>query len=284
MKRLLVVYHPDFFRLGYPPLKDRVEPIYRGLEERGYLRRSGVDVLEPGPVKAELLAPVHTSRHLSDVEGSGYLEVSLLSTGGVVEAARLVAGDEYEGAFCIVGAAGHHASREGYWGFCFINDVGVAGTTMLEEGLVRKVAIIDIDPHFGDGTRDIFGPESRVLHLNFHSDFGSRGGREGVTNVDISLPYDADDELFMAHAVGAMDRALEFGPDLLFIVFGYDSHRDDYGSFRLTGDAFRRFAVELKSRFPRRVCYVLSGGSGVENGRDAVGSVVDVLSSGGSSP
>jgi len=276
--KLLIVYHDLFSERGYPPLKDRVEPAFRHLKEMGYLDRQGVEVLKPGPAPLELLGRVHTPLHIADVETSGFFETAALSTGGVVEASLKLVSGEAENAFCFVGAAGHHASREGYWGFCFINDVAVAATYLLDEGLAGRLAIIDIDPHFGDGTRDILGPERRVLHINLHSSYGSRGGGAGATNIDVPLEFDTGDDVFMTHVEAGLDRALEFEPDLLYVIFGYDSHREDYGAFRLSVEAYRRFAVATCERFPSGVCYVLSGGSGVEVGREAIGRVVDVLS------
>ena len=276
--KLLIVYHDLFAERGYPPLKDRVEPAFQHLKEAGYLDRPGVEVLTPGPAPLELLGRVHTPHHLADVESSGFWETAVLSTGGVVEASvRLIRG-EADNAFCFVGAAGHHASREGCWGFCFINDVGVAAMHLLDEGLAGRLAVIDIDPHFGDGTRDILGPEKRVLHINFHSNYGSRGAGMGATNIDAPLPFDAEDDLFIEHAEAGLDRALEFEPDLLYVIFGYDSHIGDYGAFRFSVDAYRRFALAVRERFPRDVCYVLSGGSGVEAGKEAIGEVVGILS------
>ncbi|MCJ7652767.1 MAG: histone deacetylase [Actinobacteria bacterium] len=276
--KLLIVYHDLFSERGYPPLKDRVEPAFRHLKEMGYLDRQGVEVLKPGPAPLELLGRVHTPLHIADVETSGLFETAALSTGGVVEASLKLVSGEAENAFCFVGAAGHHASREGYWGFCFINDVAVAATYLLDEGLAGRLAIIDIDPHFGDGTRDILGPEKRVLHINLHSSYGSRGGGAGATNIDVPLEFDTGDDVFMTHVEAGLDRALEFEPDLLYVIFGDDSHREDYGAFRLSVDAYRRFAVATGERFPSGVCYVLSGGSGVEVGREVIGRVVDVLS------
>jgi acetoin utilization deacetylase AcuC-like enzyme len=276
--KLLVVYHPEFYYQGYPPLKDRVEPVFMHLREQGYLDRPGVGVLEPQPAPSNLVERVHTSRHISNVGSSGYLDVAMLSTGGVVEASRKVISGEADNAFCFVGAAGHHASREGFWGFCFINDVAVAAMHLLDANLAERLAVIDIDPHYGDGTRDILGPEPRVLHVNFHSNGGLRS-EAGPANLDIPLPYDAGDDLFMKHAGAAVDRAREFKPNLLYVVFGYDSHMRDYGAFRFTADAYRRFTLAVRKHFATGVCYVLSGGAEVDVGRETVGALVDILSS-----
>lgn len=275
---LLVTYHPDFDSMGYPPLKDRVAPAWEHLWELGYMDRPGVRALEPRPAPLTAVERAHTRRHIEDVASSGYLDVSLLSTGGVIEASELLAAGEVDYAFCFVGAAGHHASREGFWGFCFINDVAVAALRLMDEGLASRVAVVDIDPHYGDGTRDILGPDSRVLHLNFHSAFGRGSISPGPTNVDISLPHDAGDDLFMDHAEAALDRAAGFSPDITYVVFGYDSCLGDYGAFRFSRHAFRRFAAAVRERFDSGVCFVLSGGAEIDNGMAAIGAVVDVLS------
>lgn len=275
---LLIVYHRLFHDLGYPPLKDRVRPAFENLRDAGYLDRPGVHVLEPEPASPRLARTVHTAEHIADVDGSGYLDVALLSTGGVVEASLRLARGEADAAFCFVGAAGHHASRQGYWGFCFINDVAVAGTHLLGNSLAERIAIVDIDPHFGDGTRDVFEDDARVLHVNFCSDYGTRRTRGGGTNIDVSLPFDVEDDVFMSHAEGSLDRARDFEPDILYVIFGYDSHHSDYGSFRLSVDAFTRFTEAVRRRFEGGICFVLSGGAGVEVGREAIGTVVDILS------
>ncbi len=275
---LLVTYHPDFDSGGYPPLKDRVSPCYEHLWEAGYMGRPGVQVLEPRPAPLTAVERVHTRRHIEDVAGSGYLDVSLLSTGGVIEASERLARGGVDYAFCFVGAAGHHASREGFWGFCFINDVAVAGMKLMDEGMVTRAAVVDIDPHYGDGTRDILGPDTRFLHLNFHSAYGRRPAYPGPTNVDVPLPHDAGDDLFMEHAEAALDRAAAFAPDIVYVIFGYDSHVGDYGAFRFSSDAYRRFAGAVRERFDSGVCFVLSGGAEVQNGRESIGAVVDVLS------
>jgi len=156
--------------------------------------------------------------------------------------------------------------------------VAVAATDLLDRGLADRLAVVDIDPHYGDGTRDILGPEPRVFHANFHSSYGGRDPEAGPTNMDIPLPHDAGDDLFIAHAESALDRAREFEPDLLYVVFGYDSHARDYGAFQFTLDAYRRFALATRERFETGVCYVLSGGAEIDVGKGAIAAVVDVLS------
>ncbi len=275
-RKLVLVYHPDFAARGYPALRDRVAPAFEELRARGLLDREGVELLTAEAADDELVARVHSPSHLRGVVNSGYYEVSLLSVGGVIQGAREVVSGRANAAFCFVGAAGHHASEDGFWGFCYLNDVAIAVAYLREAALAKKFAIIDIDPHFGDGTRDILGPDEDVLHVNFHSGFAASGG-EGPNNLDIVLPHQASDGRFLSGVDEALQAACAFEHDLLFVIFGHDSHRDDYGAFELSDDVYGVFARKVKDAFPDRVCYVLSGGADPRVARKAIGDVVQEL-------
>lgn len=275
--KVTVVYHEDFAFYGYPALRDRIAPSFEELKRRGLLEREGVRVLEADPVEESLVFEVHTPSHVRSVERSGYYGVALLSAGAVLGGAESVARDESASAFCYVGTAGHHASREGFWGFCYLNDVAIALAGLRKEGKASRVVVLDVDPHYGDGTRDILGPDPTVMHINFHGGFGGHR-TEGHNNHDIPLPYDADDGAFLKGLEKALQLAGSFGPELVFVILGHDSHRDDYGAFGLSDGAYGKLAEMVKERFPRKVVYVLSGGSNIRVACRAIGDVVDVLS------
>ncbi len=274
--KLALVYHPDFAQYGYPALRDRIAPAYNELRARGILDRRDVEVFEAEPAEEELAARVHGPSHIRGVMNSGYYNIALLSAGSVILGAVEVAAGRAACSFCFVGAAGHHASHDGFWGFCYLNDVAMAIAYLRDVIHVGRFAVLDIDPHFGDGTRDILGPDPDVLHVNFHSGYGvnSEGGRN---NIDVALPHAADDERFLAEVDNALAAIKGFGQDLLFIVFGHDSHRDDYGAFELSDEVYGVFARKVKGLFPARVCYVLSGGANPRVARRAIGDVVESL-------
>jgi acetoin utilization deacetylase AcuC-like enzyme len=274
--KLAVVYHPDFALHGYPALRDRVAPAFDELRERGLLSLEGVAVLEADAAGEDLAARVHSESHIRSVRNSGYYDIALLSAGSVVRGALEAVTDRADASFSFVGAAGHHASHDGFWGFCYLNDVAMAVEHLRDDVGAGRFAIIDIDPHFGDGTRDILGEDIDVMHVNFHS--GHSMARENkMNNLDISLPHQANDDRFLAGVDDALEAVEGFGHDLLFVIFGHDSHHDDYGAFELSDGAYAIFAEKVKERFPRRVCYVLSGGANPGVARKAIGDVVEVL-------
>ncbi|NPV60075.1 MAG: histone deacetylase [Actinobacteria bacterium] len=274
--KVTVVYHQDFGAHGYPALKGRVAPAFEELGSRGLLDLEGVRVMEATPADDDLAAEVHSESHLRGVKASGYYDIALLSAGSVVMGASEAGEGRALSSFCFVGAAGHHASHDGFWGFCFLNDVAMAVTHLRERSDLRRFAIIDIDPHFGDGTRDILGPDAEVLHVNFHSGHPMIKG-EGLHNLDIALPHNADDRRFLEGVGEALEAARAFEHDLLFVIFGHDSHRDDYGAFELGDGVYASFARKVKEVFPERVCYVLSGGADARVARRAIGDVIEVL-------
>jgi acetoin utilization deacetylase AcuC-like enzyme len=275
-QKLVIVYHPAFAIHGYPVLRDRIAPAFDELASRGLLSREGVEVLEAEPAPNALAARVHSDSHIRSVKNSGYYEVAMLSAGAVIMGAEEVAMSRASNSFSFVGAAGHHASHDGFWGFCYLNDVAMAIEDLRENSYLQRFSILDIDPHFGDGTRDILGGDEGVMHINFHSGYGM-GVREGPNNLDFGLPHNAGDAEFLSAVDEALRAASSFGGELLFIIFGHDNHSDDYGAFELSDDFYAAFARRVKEIFPRRVCYVLSGGSNPRVARRAIGDVVEVL-------
>lgn len=266
-----VFYHEDFSEHGYPVLQERMAPAFRGLAdliESGRLVRYTPQVTRTAE---RLLSSTHTPHHIARVKSEGYHYVSLLSAAGVVEAAERLAAGELDFAFAFVGAAGHHASRDRYWGFCFYNDAAMAVQRLRELG-VRRIMIIDVDPHFGDGTRDLLGPDSEVIHVNFHS---GRGDKEDpqLNNYDYGIGG-ADDALFMDTLNRVLARKWDF--EFLMVIFGHDSHFRDYGGFQLSDLAFPFLARRIREfAAGRPVLFILSGGADPEVGRTAVRSVVE---------
>jgi acetoin utilization deacetylase AcuC-like enzyme len=155
---------------------------------------------------------------------------------------------------------GHHASRGGCWGFCYFNDVAITISRLRELGLERFL-IVDVDPHFGDGTRDFFGNDADVFHINFHSGTGEQHD-PAKNNYDIGLGFGASDEQFLSALQSAVDLAKDFDFQIAFVIFGHDSHQDDYGGFNLTFKAYPRMDKIIKEAVgDKGLVFVLSGGS-----------------------
>lgn len=275
--RVAITYHEDFARDGFSVLKDRIRPSYQAVVETGLIDGHNVRVFEPSPAKESLVAECHTENHMLNMSTDPYREVALLSAGSVMMAADLVATGQAESAFAYTGTAGHHASRGSCWGFCYFNDVAITIHNLREDPGLERFLIIDVDPHFGDGTRDFFSEDENVFHINFHSGTGMKHD-PGKNNYDIGIGFGADDARFLSELKSALELAKDFDYQICFVIFGHDSHKDDYGGFNLTFNAYPRMALMIKEAVgDKGLVFVLSGGSNIDVARQVIPDVIRVL-------
>jgi acetoin utilization deacetylase AcuC-like enzyme len=164
---------------------------------------------------------------------------------GVVERARRAAGgslaalhDALEHGWGANLAGGtHHAFRDRAEGFCLVNDAAILTHLALEGGRARRVAVLDLDVHQGNGTAALLAGEARAFTLSVH---GERNYpfRKERSSLDLGLPDGVTDAVYLEvlarQALPALDA---FRPDLLLYLAGADV---------LAGDRFGRFDLTLE--------------------------------------
>jgi len=74
-----------------------------------------------------------------------------------------------QGVFSLCRPPGHHAAFDLFGGYCFLNNAAIAAQWFRDNG-VKRVAILDVDFHHGNGTQDIFYDRQDVLYLSLHGD------------------------------------------------------------------------------------------------------------------
>lgn len=266
-----VYYHPDFTDRGYPILKHRVGP---GFEAVRNMPGSGqISFITPahGEDTRRLLELIHTDRHIQSVKHDGYHDVALLSAASVIQAAEDLAAGKCQFAFAFTGTAGHHAGHNYSWGFCYYNDAAMA-VKRLRELNVKRIMIFDIDPHFGDGTRDILGNDPDILHINFYAHDECSCDDRHLNNYDC-LMYQADDETFTRAVDKYVNQVWDF--EFLMVVFGHDGHTNDYGGFYLHTEAYVDFARKIRAMATGKpILYILSGGSRAEIAAEVIPAVI----------
>jgi acetoin utilization deacetylase AcuC-like enzyme len=274
--KVAITYHEDFGKNGFSVLKERIRPSFETLMESGLVDGIDVQVFKARAAPLRLVEQAHTPTHMQNMQTDPYREVALLSAGSVMMAAELVAKGEAESAFAYTGTAGHHASRGSCWGFCYFNDVAITILRLRELGL-KRFLIVDVDPHFGDGTRDFFGNDADVFHINFHSGTGEEHDPE-KNNYDIGLTFGASNDRFLSALKSALELARDFDFQMAFVIFGHDSHQDDYGGFNLTFAAYPKMARMICDAVgDKGLVYVLSGGSCVHVAEQVIPDVIRVL-------
>ncbi|GAA5447931.1 hypothetical protein Ddep01_01691 [Deinococcus depolymerans] len=163
---------------------------------------------------------------------------------GVVERARRAAGGSLAalhdarrvGWGANLAGGTHHAFRDRAEGFCLVNDAAILTRLALDDGLARRVAVVDLDVHQGNGTAALLAGEARAFTLSVH---GERNYpfRKEVSSLDIGLGDGVTDAEYLSVLRERVLPALEaFRPDLLLYLAGADV---------LAGDRFGRFALTL---------------------------------------
>ena len=252
------ISHPDCLRHenapGHPESPRRLQAIHDRLVA------SGLDALmrhEPAPLATrEQLLRVHDPAHVGglldaarppciDAEtqvGPHTLPAALRAAGAGVRAVDLVLEGQARFVFCAVRPPGHHAERACAMGFCFFNNVAVAAGHALARGLSR-VAILDFDLHYGNGTADIFRTDPRVTLLSTYQHPlypGWAGAPEAPNLVDVPLPAQSGSTAFRDaianHWLPVLERQR---PELILVSAGFDAHQDDpLGDLRLRAEDF----------------------------------------------
>ena len=240
MKKIGIYYHPSFSRKSYMTVGNRLRDFPEALAP--LLARPNVRLIESPRVSEELVLKVHAPEMLSMVAHDGFCSTAYESVGGVVAGMTDLAKGEVDRAFCFIGAGGHHAGYRQFWGACCFNDVVIALTHTREISPWRRFAVVDTDAHHGDGTRQLVQNDPEVFHLCFCGlNFTSDDGAKMDVNVH-HLNWQKDPD---AQYVDLVRQNLplipEFKPDLLIWYYGFDTHRDDYGSLGLTEAAY--FAI-----------------------------------------
>ncbi|SFE10300.1 Acetoin utilization deacetylase AcuC [Methylobacterium sp. 13MFTsu3.1M2] len=204
----------------------------------------------PEPASAEILLRAHDPAYVDavlacdvgrDIERAIGLPVdaalvrrSRASVGGTLLAGRLALAEGLAGS-----AAGgsHHARRRQGAGFCVLNDVAVAARTLQAEGLVRRVLVVDLDVHQGDGTADCLALRPDLFTLSIHCE-NNYPAQKIAGDLDIGLPDRLDDAGYLDVLRARLPTLLDaFAPDLVFYNAGVDPHRDDrLGRLCLTDD------------------------------------------------
>jgi len=166
----------------------------------------------------------------------------------------------------------HHAGKSRAEGFCYVNDIAIAITWLVNAG--QKVAYIDIDAHHGNGVQEAFYETNRVLNLSLHesgktlypgSGFeGEMGAGEGIGyNVNIPLLAGTDDEVYLLACEAIVPPLVKsFRPDIVVACIGCDTHwQDPLTHLNLTSNGYKKVISIINALSPK----ILALGSGGYN-------------------
>ncbi len=189
------------------------------------------------------------------------VERSRRSVGATIAAAHAALDD---GVAANLAGGTHHAFADRGEGFCVFNDVAVAARVLQHDQLARRIAIVDLDVHQGNGTAAIFSGDATVFTFSMHGENNFPFKKE-VSDLDVPLADGTGDDeylsLLRSHLQGVLNR---HRPDFVFYLAGADPFEGDrLGRLKMTIDGLKRrdeIVMEAcaKARLP--VAISMSGG------------------------
>jgi len=145
---------------------------------------------------------------------------------------------------------GHHACSTRAGGYCYLNNTAIAAVNLLNHK-AKKIAILDIDFHHGNGTQEIFYSNNRVLTISLHADPGRRfpyfsgfvseqgKGRGRGFNFNFPLPAKIKDREYLSILQRAIDIIDKFSPAYLIVSVGFDTYeKDPICDFQISFEGF----------------------------------------------
>ena len=211
---------------------------------------------------------------------SGTVEGAYESVKVVLTAANML--KKEKSIFALCRPPGHHASIDQYGGYCFFNNIAIAAEKLLETG-AKKIFILDVDFHHGNGTQEIFYKRSDVFFASIHGDpidafphFLGHANEKGILegkgfNVNYPMPRNTSYVKWKKSLYDIISKIKSFNPDALLISLGVDTYeKDPISFFKLKSDDFFDMGREI-AILNLPTLFVMEGGYAInEIGKNTV--------------
>jgi acetoin utilization deacetylase AcuC-like enzyme len=241
----------------------------------------------PDPIEETALARVHTDAYRTAVRTGQPRALAesqkfpwspalypsvLLTNGGLLAAARRALAD---GAAAAVASGFHHAHADHGEGFCTFNGLVVATDALVADGDVARVAVLDLDLHYGNGTASLCATRPYLYNCSIYGndydantpykDVSVRRHEDGSNHRSYALPNGSGRAAVLEALEEGTGALLRWGrPDLLLYQAGADPYREDpYSPLALDHDDLRerdRWVFAWAQRHGLPVAWVLAGG------------------------
>ena len=190
---------------------------------------------EPKPANKDDVLAVHTKEYVNNLTHLSLDRSAIRKTGfplsqELVDREIIIAGGTVEGchyslengiSMNIAGGT-HHAYSDHGEAFCLLHDQAIAARYLQKKKLAKKILIIDLDVHQGNGTAEIFQNDDSVFTFSMHGK-GNYPFRKEVSDLDIEVPDGSKDEYYLKTLKETLPDLIEkVQPDFIFYLCGVD--------------------------------------------------------------
>ncbi|MCU0442098.1 MAG: histone deacetylase [Bacteroidia bacterium] len=273
-----IAYHPIFQHPlpeghRFPMVKYELIPqqlLYQGLIKPSHL-------IAPEPAAEQYILLTHDAAYWQKMKSGTLSESEMrkigfpLSTQLVERECRIAQGTIEASMYALkhglafnIASGTHHAFADKGEGFCLLNDFAIAANVLLQTQQVKRIAIIDLDVHQGNGTAKLFENHPNVFTLSMHGKHNYPFFKE-KSSLDIELADGTTGEqyhqLMQQHIPKVLDQ---IQPNLVMFLAGVDVlDTDKYGKLLLTqADCQQRDALLFAWCKERNIPVVVTMGGG----------------------
>lgn len=250
-----VVYSPSclsYNHPGHPESPQRIQLIYEKLKPLTF-----ISFVSPQRANDNDVLMVHDTSLLNAVKNGtftdpdtpvipGIYELALLAAGAAKDASEIA---QKEGSsYALVRPPGHHAIRSKVGGFCYFNNIAVAAKKLINND--KRVAILDIDVHHGNGTQDIFLGEKKVLYCSLHQVplYPGTGWKSEDNCHNFPLPPGTAGTQYVETLARSINVIKQFSPDILAVSLGFDTYEGDpLAQLKLKKEDYKKIGGLIKS-------------------------------------
>ena len=185
---------------------------------------------------------------------------SFVATGGTVLASKLALDSKLA---CNTAGGSHHATYNTGAGYCVFNDVAVAANYLKNKGYAKKILILDLDVHQGNGNSEIFQKDKDVLTFSMHC-ASNYPAKKSKSDIDIELGEQMEDQEYLNILHKNLKELNKNKYDFVFYIAGVDIHQEDrLGKLKISDDGInKRDKIVIENFYSKDIplCGVLGGG------------------------
>ena len=185
---------------------------------------------------------------------------SFVATGGTVLASKLALDSKLA---CNTAGGSHHATFNFGAGYCVFNDVAVAANYLKNKGYAKKILIIDLDVHQGNGNSEIFKSDKDVITFSMHC-ASNYPAKKSKSDIDVELKEYMEDNEYISILNDNLKKLSSTAFDFVFYIAGVDIHYEDrLGKLKISDDGINlRDQIVIENFYSKKIplCGVLGGG------------------------
>lgn len=262
----IVVIKKKFEALGYLDKMIQIPSCYISKEELLLAHdKRFIKKLEKVFMTSEKNIQAHFEKYNSMYANKASLTSAKVAAGSSLNLFKSILNGEIKHGVAIVRPPGHHCSKIACSGFCIFNNIAICAKYGLAMG--KRIAVVDQDIHFGDGSANILKHDINSLFISIHRyDYGKfypGTGKAMDTHNLLFIPINGtayDEDYYYIFNQQVIPKLTKFNPDIILVSAGFDAAEGDpLGGFHLTPTCYYNMTKMLLS-FGKPLMLVLEGG------------------------